>query len=138
MIIIIMYLRSLQSNIILTIFPHLFSLFYTFDNFFYSFIISVSTITSILWHRQREPNNILLYLDYGSASILSFYEIYNTYYINDKLFTIALCANIYVLIFNKIVYYLSKELVIKYSLWHSFYHILSALKTTFIAFLSYN
>ena len=133
-----MYLRSLQSNIILTIFPHLFSLFYTFDNFFYSFIITVSTITSILWHRQREPNNILLYLDYGSASVLSFYEIYNTYYINNKLFTIALCTNAYVLIFNKMVYFLSKERVISYSTWHSVYHILSALKTTFIAFLSYN
>jgi len=132
-----MYLRSLQSNIILTIFPHLFSLFYTFDNFFYSFIISMSSLTSILWHRQKEPNNILLYLDYGSASVLSFYEIYNAYYINNKIFTVALCSNIYILIFNKMVYFLSKERIIKYSIWHSVYHILSALKTTFIAFLTY-
>ena len=132
-----MYLRSLQSNIILTIFPHLFSLFYTFDNFLYSFIILTSTLTSILWHRQREPNNILLYLDYGSATVLTLYEIYITYHINNKLFTIALCTNMYVFIFNKMVFYLSMGRIIKYSLWHSIYHILSSLKTTFIAFLIY-
>ena len=130
-----MYLRTINSNIILTIFPHLIGLYYTFDNIVYSSIILISTITSILWHRQREPNNILLYLDYGSASVLSFYEIYSAYYVHNGLFTIALSTNIYILVFNKLVYFLSKEGMIKYSLWHSIYHILSSLKTTFIAFL---
>ena len=134
-----MYLRNFTCNVILTTIPHLFGLFFTFDNFFYSSIIISSTLTSILWHRKREPNNILLYLDYGSASILSFYEIYRAYYyIHNGLFTIAICSNIYILVFNKIIYFLSKEGVIKYSLWHSFYHILSSVKTILLAFLNCN
>lgn len=133
-----MNLRNFTCNVILTTVPHLFGLFFTFDNFFYSSIIISSTLTSILWHRKREPNNILLYLDYGSAGILSFYEIYRAYYIHNGLFTIAICSNMYVLVFNKIIYFLSKEGIIKYSLWHSFYHILSSVKTILLAFLNCN
>lgn len=133
-----MNLRSIKSNVILTILPHLAALYFTFDNFLYSSIILISTITSILWHREREPNNILLYIDYGSATVLSFYEIYSSYYVHNSLFTIALTANIYVFMFNKLVYFLSIERVIKYSLWHSVYHILSSVKTTVIAFLLCN
>jgi hypothetical protein len=130
--------RSFTSKIILTVIPHLLSLFSTFDNILYSSIIITSTITSILWHRYKEPNNILLILDYSSASILSSYEIYNSYYVHDGLFMISLLSNIYVLFFNKIVYFLSKNKVINYNLWHSFYHILSSIKTITLAFLICN
>jgi len=131
-----MHTRSFSSNIILTTIPHLFSLFFTFDNFFYSSIIISSTITSILWHRKKEPSNILLILDYSSAGILSFYEIYRSYYIYNRIFTVALYSNIYVLIFNKLVYFLSTKNTIEYSSWHSFYHVLSFIKTIFVAFLN--
>lgn len=130
--------RSFTSKIILTVIPHLLSLFSTFDDIFYSSIIITSTLTSILWHRYKEPNNILLILDYSSATILSSYEIYSSYYVHNGLFMISLLSNIYVLFFNKMVYFLSKNKVINYSLWHSFYHILSSIKTITLAFLICN
>ena len=130
-----MFKRDFFSSIILSTIPHFLSLVFTFDNFFYSSTIITSTLTSILWHRYKEPTNILLYLDYGSATILSFYEIYNSYLINDVLFVIALSANFYILVFNKLVYFLSVERVINYNIWHTIYHLLSAFKTILIAFL---
>jgi hypothetical protein len=133
-----MFKRSYKSKIILSIIPHLTALFYTVNNFFYSSIIITSTVTSIIWHRNKEPNNILLLLDYGTASVLSFYEVYNSYSINNTLLIISLLLNLYVLMFNKVIYFLSKEKVISYSLWHTFYHILSSVKTTCIAFLCYH
>ena len=132
-----MYKRSFTSKIILSIFPHLISLFYTSNDLFYTGIIINSTITSIIWHRNKEPNNILLILDYSTASVLSFYEIYKSYSISEYLFIISLSLNLYILIFNKSVYFLSKEGILNYSLWHSFYHILSSLKTICISFIIY-
>ena len=129
--------RDFFSSIMLSTIPHFFSLYFTCDNFFYSAIIFTSTITSLLWHRYKEPNNILLYLDYGSATILTSYEIYTAYNISKYLYIISLSTNIYILIFNKLVYFLSIERVINYNLWHTIYHLLSSFKTTLIAFLIY-
>lgn len=127
--------RSFFNSIVLSTIPHFFSIYFTYDNFLYSSIIFISTVTSLLWHRYKEPNNLLLYLDYGSATILSTYEIYSAYNIDKYFFTIVLSSNIYVFIFNKLVYFLSVERIINYNLWHTFYHLLSSLKTNLIAFL---
>ena len=130
-----MLIRNFKSSLILSIIPHLSALFFTYNNSIYSSIIISSTFTSIVWHRNKEPRNILLILDYGTATILSSYEMYNSYSINVTLFTISFFLNFYVLLFNKIVDILSKEKMICYINWHTHYHIISSIKTTLIAFL---
>ena len=123
--------RNYTSNIIITILPHLFGIYYTYDNFLYSSIITISTITSVLWHRTKEQDNTLLFLDYSTATILSLYELYNTYY--SSLFELTLFLNLSVLFFNKSVYFLSKKRILNYNKWHSVYHILSSIKTILVA-----
>lgn len=123
--------RNYTSNIIITILPHLFGIYYTYDNFLYSSIITISTITSVLWHRTKEQDNTLLFLDYSTATILSLYELYNTYY--SSLFELTLFLNLSVLFFNKSVYFLSKNRILNYNKWHSVYHILSSIKTIVVA-----
>ncbi len=123
--------RDYTSNIIITILPHLFGIYYTYNDLLYSFIITISTITSVLWHRTKERNNILLVLDYSTATILTLYELYSVYY--TELFELTLFLNLFVLFFNKSVYFLSKRRLLNYNKWHSIYHILSSSKTTLIA-----
>ena len=96
--------RNYTSNIIITILPHLCGIYYTYDNFVYSSIITISTITSVLWHRTKEQDNTLLFLDYSTATILSLYERYTTYY--SSLFKLTLFLNLSVL-----YYILSKQLL---------------------------
>ena len=90
--------RNYTSNIIITILPHLCGIYYTYDNFVYSSIITISTITSVLWHRTKEQDNTLLFLDYSTATILSLYELYTTYY--SSLFKLTLFLNLSVLFFS--------------------------------------
>ena len=131
-------IRNCKSTLILSIIPHLSALFFTYNNSLYSSIIISSTFTSIVWHRNKEPQNILLIMDYGTATILSSYEMYNSYSINHTLFLLSFFLNFYILFFNKVVDILSKEKVICYNKWHTQYHIISSIKTTLIAFLCHH
>ena len=127
--------RNKTDLIILTIIPHLFTLFFTFNNSVYTAIVCSSSISSYLWHKNHEPRNHLLVCDYILAGTLSMYEIINIYNINEDWLYISIYINVGVLTFNKIVYILSLRRTVNYSKWHSLYHILSSVKSIFLAYL---
>jgi len=127
--------RSMNDIIILTIFPHLFTLFYTRFDIVYTSIIILSSGTSFLWHYHCEPHNHYLLLDYFFAGLISYYEVCN---VSDKYKILTLSCNVSILLFNKIVYILSKYRIINYPKWHSVYHILSSFKTFYIGNLITN
>jgi hypothetical protein len=128
--------RNCDQLIILTIVPHLFALYFSSDNIVYTTIIISSTCSSYVWHYYHEPANYLLLIDYLFAGILSFSEIFYMYRNNIQWFYFSIYMNLYVLLFNKLVYILSINKTIKYSKWHSVYHLLSSAKTIFLSYLS--
>lgn len=119
--------------IVLSIFPHIISLWFTTNNILYTSIIISSSVSSYFWHMNCEPKNSLLFIDYTFAGVLSVYEVRNVYMNNYDYFYTSILLNIGVLVFNKLVYILSIYNYISYKPWHSFYHILSSLKTIFLA-----
>jgi hypothetical protein len=121
--------RSINDIIILTIFPHLFTLFYTRFDFVYSTIIILSSGSSFIWHYNCEPHNHYLLLDYFFAGLISYYEVYK---VPEKYQLLTFSYNASILLFNKAVYILSKYKIINYPRWHSVYHILSSIKTIYI------
>ena len=127
--------RSIYDNIILTIFPHLFSLFYTINNISYSSLILISTLSSVLWHLDREKNKFLFF-DYMCALFLFLYEI--NIGIEYKILKSVVYSNILLVIMNKTILILSINKKINYIKWHSMFHLMSSLKTFFIAYLSFN
>ena len=129
--------RTTSDLIIVTIIPHLFALYFTFNNLSYTTIILASSVSSYLWHKEREPKNHLLLLDYFLAGSLSYYEVINVYNINRDWFYFSIYINWFVLTFNQLVYILSLNKVIKYSQWHSLYHIMSSVKSVLLAYLSW-
>ena len=125
--------RKLNDKILISILPHLLTLCYVYDNIPYSTVIISSFLTSFIWHYNYEPSDRLLVLDYTFACALSFYEVTNLYIHNHDWFYFGISLNFSVLLFNKLVYILSIYRYIKYSYWHSYYHILSSLKTILLA-----
>ena len=117
-----MHTRCSNDLIIITILPHLLSIYYTHMNPIYTSIIISSSLSSYLWHRNREPQNYLLLIDYFFAGLMSFYEVLSIYNCNKDWFYFSIYINLYVLTFNKIVYLLALQNIIKYSRWHSLYH----------------
>ena len=128
--------RYKHDLILVSIIPHLFSLYFTTGDIVYSSIILTSSSFSFIWHKNHEPRNILLYCDYTFATILTFYEILNMYYNNYNFFYLSIYLNMLVLLFNKMVYILSIYRYINYNKWHSAYHIFSSAKTIFISYIS--
>ena len=127
--------RNHTDIIILTIIPHLFSLYFSYNNILYSFLIFSATFSSYIWHLNREKQCIYMYIDYLFAGLLSTYEVYNTY--NTEWFNYCILLNMSVLGLNKTVYFLSKYRYIRYNIFHSIFHIYSAFKTCFISYLSF-
>jgi hypothetical protein len=127
--------RCNSDILILSIFPHIISIYFTTNNILYTSIIISSSVSSYFWHKHCEPKNTLLFIDYTFAGVLSLYEVNNTYMNNYDYFYTSILLNVLVLTFNKIVYILSIYEYINYKPWHSYYHILSSLKTIFIAYI---
>ena len=132
-----MHTRCSNDLIIITILPHLLSIYYTYIDPIYTSIIISSSISSYLWHHNREPQNHLLLIDYFFAGLLSYYEVSNMYNCNKDWFYFSIYINLYVLTFNKIIYLLALQNIINYSKWHSIYHLLSSGKTLFLSHISY-
>lgn len=128
--------RTTSEFIIVTIIPHLFTLYFTFDNLIYTTIILSSSLSSYIWHKYHEPSNYLLAVDYILAGTLSYYEIFIMYNNNKAWFYFSIYVNMFVFTFNQLVYILSLNNIIKYSRWHSLYHIMSSVKSIFLGYLS--
>jgi hypothetical protein len=132
-----MRIRNDHDYILLSIIPHILSVYFTYDDPTYTSIIIMACLSSYIWHKKHEPNNYLLVTDYTFAGLLSTYEITDTYKYNQKFLYLSIYLNLSVLLFNKMVYVLSKYKIINYNKFHSVYHIFSACKTIFISYLTY-
>ena len=130
-------IRNEHDYILLSILPHLLTVYFTYDDITYTVIVLLVCLTSYIWHKNHEPHNYLLIADYICAGLLSLYETIDTYKYNRKWVSTSICLNFSVLIVNKTVYLLSKYKVIRYNKWHSAYHIFSSLKTIFISYLTW-
>lgn len=108
---------------------HFLSLYFTMSNFYYSSIVILSTSSSIIWHREYECSYNQYVLDYFFATLLTMFEIHNG---NDKTFIIY--ANLFVFIVNKATDVLSSHKILKYTTAHSFFHIISSIKTIYISY----
>lgn len=95
----------------------------------YVLTIIISTTLSILWHLNREPYGILLYLDYTAALIWFLYDIYLGQETNNLLVVrLIILYNIIIFILNIIsIYY--KYYIITHTIWH----ILSAIKCYYVS-----
>jgi hypothetical protein len=128
--------RNHNDSIIITIIPHLLSLYFTYNDIMYTSVILLCTLSSYMWHLNYERQSIYMYIDYLFAGILSTYEIVQVYKYNNLWFEYCILLNCSVLIVNKSVYILSKYKYIKYNFFHSMFHLYSAFKTCFIAYIS--
>lgn len=124
------YYRSIKDKIIISSILHFLALFYTYKDFYYSLLIIIATIFSILWHKSKESSFRLLLLDYFFAGSLTGYELCKSK--NQHKYFIFL-FNMFILIFNKTMDYLSKYKILDYNKGHFIYHILSVIKTVYVS-----
>ncbi len=100
----------------------------------YSIILSASTATSFAWHLTNEKNTALTFLDYSFAGIWFMYDMYLGYPVYEIQRRVWY-ANYCIFILNISVEYFTHADRLKYSTWHSVWHILSAIKVFYVAHL---
>ncbi len=122
-------LRKCYESIIITSGGHIISILFTYHNISYSFLISICTLSSLLWHLHHEDYNIYFYLDYILSIILATYEI-----IYCQIFYLAFYLNLTLFLLNKITDFFAKKQILNYEVGHSFFHIFSIFKTIIISF----
>ena len=120
--------RCFHDFIILSTVPHLLTIYYTINDIYYTGILTLATMSSVLWHQTHETSKELLYIDYTCALLLACYETYQS---SDKIYIIQL--NLGLLLINKTMDMLSKYRILKYNIGHGIYHIASCYKTYYIA-----
>jgi len=120
--------RELLDPILLSIFPHFITLYYTLNNFYYSSIVVLSSCSSILWHYNFENNYNYYLVDYLFAVTLTAYEISYT----NEIITVFNC-NMCMLFINKLTDVLSYYNILNYKTGHTFFHLLHSAKTIYIA-----
>jgi len=115
--------------LVLSTLPHFASIIplYPHDMPEYKTAIIVSSTISVIWHAYGQPANTLLVMDYVAACYWAFYEIHLSH-VDDTLKIYAL--NVFVLLLNAIAHGSND-----YVLYHSLWHILSALKCFYVATL---
>jgi hypothetical protein len=128
------YKRYLSDTIILSTVPHFLALFYTKDDTYYSSLVILSCLSSILWHETHETSKILFFIDYFFAFSLVYYELKENQ--NQKM--LVLSINFLTLFSNKFADLLSYFGILKYNKGHSVYHLISSWKTIYIAYLNQN
>jgi len=121
--------RCFHDFIILSTIPHFVSLYYTYEDSCYTAVVMIATMSSILWHMSRESSKQLLYLDYSCATLLCLYEIYKS----QDIWFVVVTSNLGLLVINKSMDLLSKYKILRYSIGHSIYHVISCCKTFYIA-----
>ena len=123
--------RCLHDFIILSTLPHVLTIYYTINDWVYTVILMVATLSSVVWHKSHESSRLLLYIDYTCACLLAAYEIYKSRGEEEKLEIIQI--NMGLFLFNKTMDLLSKYRILKYNRGHCIYHIVSCYKTYYIA-----
>ncbi len=113
----------------LTTLAHLYSLQVS-PNPFYSTLILSNTGVSFLWHLVEEQNTPLAILDYGIAMVWGFTDL--SYGYHSGYFREAFALNFFVFFMDMMSAYTDRD---SYVMWHSAWHLVSALKTFVLASL---
>jgi hypothetical protein len=95
----------------------------------YSIVVAMTTCASIFWHESMESSFGHLFADYLMTCVLVSYEMMLAK--SDVLFVVEI--NLMLLIVNKMFDFLSRYDIVKYDIGHGVFHIVSALKTYYIA-----
>lgn len=98
----------------------------------YTAVISCSTTLSVVWHYLGEPDGALQYADYAMAILWSIYTLYliDTSHIPSYIFLELFVCSSHLLISLG-----TQEQPDNYKIWHTVWHILSALKSMYFAWL---
>jgi hypothetical protein len=98
----------------------------------YAAVISCSATLSAVWHHLGEPDGPILYADYAMAAVWSAYSIILLDEYNPE--KVRLCINIEAVLCcaNWLVSLMGKN---DYKIWHSLWHILSAVKGCYFVWL---
>ena len=121
--------------LIISTLPHFLSILPLIKYYKYTYgyinIILLSTIFSILYHKCKESNNFINFMDYLFAGIWLIYDIYMGYvYTNKKILIKIILANIVVFIINIQIPY-----NVYYELNHSIWHIINVYKCFYVSSL---
>lgn len=100
----------------------------------YASVMSISTTLSIVWHSLGEPSGMILYADYLMAAAWSMYSLYLIEHIDRKKMNISVPFEILVGVINLSITLGTTYRVLDYKIWHSVWHILSAIKSTYITY----
>lgn len=101
----------------------------------YATVIGVSTTLSAVWHSLGEPGGALLYADYGMAALWSIYSLQLIEYRNASKLNTCIPFEMLVGVANIAITVGTRHRFLDYALWHTVWHILSAIKSTYIVFL---
>lgn len=119
--------EDIQMITVLSTLPHYLALVFTGKSALYSFVVFSSTSCSVYWHILGEPHNEIWILDYLLAYIWFIAELALNPTKHALLITLL---NFVVLIVNKWT-----DRSRQYDLHHSIWHLLSAAKAIYVAWL---
>lgn len=101
----------------------------------YAAIITLSSTLSVVWHSMGEPENEWQLLDYSAAAAWSMYNIISIERVNPALVSRVVYLELLILSMNQAIDYYVKKKLISYVVWHSRWHVASAMKSLYISYL---
>jgi hypothetical protein len=104
----------------------------------YAAVIGTSTSLSAVWHYLEEPGGPLMYADYTMAAVSSIYSLQIIRHRNGTKLTAAIFFELLVAATNLAISLRAEHGALDYSTWHTVWHMLSALKSVYIALLTVN
>lgn len=119
--------ENVQMITVISTLPHYLALLFTGKSYLYSFVVFSSSSCSVYWHILGEPRNEIWIMDYMLAYMWFIAEIS---LIPTKYALLVTCLNFGVLIANK-----WSDRSRNYDVHHSMWHILSAAKSIYVAWL---
>ena len=119
--------------LIFTTIPHLACCLIAPDGM-YRAIVFQSTALSVLWHASNLPGNSYLgILDHAWALLWAVMDLWyaKTHYAQNS----VLIWNYYIILLSKLVHELAEKQYVSYTIGHSIWHIVSAIKSLYITWL---
>ena len=105
----------------------------------YAAVIGISTTLSAVWHYLGEPDGAILYADYAMALAWSLYSLLLMQERKRSKVPHYFPFEIAVGCMNLVISFGTQNRLLEYKIWHSIWHILSAIKSIYIVWiLSYS
>jgi hypothetical protein len=112
--------------------PHLFAVFFS-PSPFYSCIVAASTVASIAWHSQEEPNNWLAVVDYSLAGVWFLTDL--VYSWGSFWFPFVVLLNLWTAALHRAAEDLVRSSIYPYEISHSAWHLVSSFRAVCVAYL---